>query len=68
MAEALVCWKCGASLATLLLPFGRAEVCLACNADVRVCRMCVFFDPAQHIHLQLALCVLRTVDLATYPL
>ena len=47
MADALVCWKCGASLASLLLPFGRAEVCPACNADVRVCRMCEFFDPSR---------------------
>ena len=48
MSDPLVCWKCGASLATLLLPFGRAEVCPACNVDVRVCRMCVFFDPTRN--------------------
>jgi ribosomal protein L40E len=46
MAESLVCWKCGASLAALSQPFGRAEVCPACKTDVHVCRQCVFFDPA----------------------
>jgi hypothetical protein len=45
MAESLVCWKCGASLAALPQPFARADVCPACKTDVHVCKQCVFFDP-----------------------
>jgi hypothetical protein len=44
MAEALLCWKCGAALADLPLPVGRAEYCRACRAEVHVCRMCRFYD------------------------
>jgi hypothetical protein len=44
MHETLVCWKCGASIAALLLPLGRAETCPACRADLHVCRLCEFFD------------------------
>lgn len=44
MAEALNCWKCGASLADLPLPLARLDVCPACNADQHVCRMCQFYD------------------------
>ena len=44
MADTIVCWKCGASLAALPQPFARAEVCPSCRADVHVCRQCVFFD------------------------
>ena len=43
-ATTLVCWKCGASLAELGLPFGRAEYCRACRAELHVCRMCRFYD------------------------
>jgi hypothetical protein len=44
MSEALVCWKCGGSLADLSLPFLRTEECRACRAELRVCRMCRFYD------------------------
>lgn len=44
MPEALACWKCGASLAALALPFGRTEECPACRAELHVCRLCRFFD------------------------
>ncbi|MCC7413231.1 MAG: hypothetical protein IT495_16565 [Gammaproteobacteria bacterium] len=44
MSEKLQCWKCGAQLADVLLPLPRAELCRACNADLHVCRMCVFYD------------------------
>ncbi len=44
MSEALVCWKCGNSLADLSLPFLRTEECRACRAELRVCRMCRFYD------------------------
>jgi hypothetical protein len=40
----LSCWKCGASLADVLLPFSRLSKCKACNADLHVCRMCRFYD------------------------
>ena len=40
----IVCWKCGASLADLGLPFGRREECRACRAELHVCRMCRFYD------------------------
>lgn len=44
MTEAMVCWKCGASLDELPLPLGRREECPACHADLHVCRMCRFYD------------------------
>jgi hypothetical protein len=45
MSHEIVCWKCGASLAVLSLPFGRSDRCKACGVDVHVCRLCVNFDP-----------------------
>ena len=30
---ALVCWKCGASLADLSLPLSRTDECRACRAE-----------------------------------
>lgn len=44
--ESLVCWKCGASLEDLPLPLRRLEECRACGAELHVCRLCEFFDPA----------------------
>ena len=43
----LVCWKCGGSLAEFSLPFGRAEYCRACRAELHVCRMCRFYDTSK---------------------
>jgi hypothetical protein len=40
----LVCWKCGASLAGMLLPLARREICPSCRADLHVCRLCRHFD------------------------
>lgn len=40
----LVCWKCGASLAELLLPLSRRDTCPACHTDLHVCRLCRHFD------------------------
>lgn len=40
----LVCWKCGASLAELSLPFSRRDECRDCRAELHVCRMCRFYD------------------------
>jgi hypothetical protein len=45
MTQTLTCWKCGASLAQVLVPFARVAECPRCRADLHVCRMCEFFDP-----------------------
>ncbi|MGH8646219.1 MAG: hypothetical protein ACREX4_17865 [Gammaproteobacteria bacterium] len=46
MSGVLVCWRCGASLEELLLPFKRIEQCPRCQADLHVCRMCGFYRPS----------------------
>lgn len=45
MDTGLVCWKCGGSLADVLLPLRRLEECVACGGQLHVCRLCEFFDP-----------------------
>lgn len=45
MGTSLVCWKCGASLATVKQPFSRRAECPACQAELHVCRLCVLFNP-----------------------
>lgn len=40
----LQCWKCGASLAGLLLPLARGGTCPSCQSALHVCRMCRHFD------------------------
>ena len=40
----LVCWKCGASLAGMLLPLSRRDTCPSCHADLHVCRLCRHYD------------------------
>ena len=44
MAHDIACWKCGASLAALSLPFGRLERCKACGADLHACKQCGLYD------------------------
>lgn len=44
MAHNIVCWKCGASLSHLALPFGRQERCKACGADLHACKLCGHYD------------------------
>jgi len=44
MSDQLVCWKCGASLKAQPLPLGRRAACLACGAELHVCRLCRHFD------------------------
>jgi len=44
VSDALVCWKCGASLDGLPLPLGRREECPACHCDLHVCRLCLYYD------------------------
>lgn len=43
----LACWKCGATLAGVPLPFARTAGCPSCHADVHVCRMCRHFEPGR---------------------
>jgi hypothetical protein len=45
MPHDIGCWKCGASLADLALPFGRTERCRQCGADLHACRLCALYDP-----------------------
>jgi hypothetical protein len=40
------CYRCGACLGEISLPFSRLEECPSCENYLHVCRMCVFFDPA----------------------
>lgn len=44
MSEGLACYKCGASLASLSLPFRRLEECPQCSRELHVCRMCQSYD------------------------
>jgi len=45
MSTELLCYRCGASLAELMLPIARQDECPACSVSLHVCRMCDFFDP-----------------------
>ena len=45
MSDKLVCYRCGASLAALSLPFSRYDECPSCTRPLRVCRMCNYFAP-----------------------
>jgi len=40
----LQCWKCGASLAGMLLPLSLRETCSSCRVDLHVCKMCRHYD------------------------
>ena len=45
--EPFDCWKCGAALGRYLsLPIGRSDRCPNCRAELCVCRLCHFYDPA----------------------
>ncbi len=44
MAQALTCWRCGASLAALSLPLRRLDACKTCHAELHVCKLCVEYD------------------------
>ena len=46
MSDDLQCWKCGQTLSGLSLPLSRQDECPACRAQLYVCRLCTFFDPA----------------------
>lgn len=44
MKNALICWKCGAPLKGVPVPFSRRADCPACHAELHVCRMCRYYD------------------------
>lgn len=44
MSHNLACLRCGASLSALSLPLSRRDQCPDCDADLHVCKMCVYFD------------------------
>jgi len=44
MPDSPLCWKCGASLAALSLPFSRHDYCHQCRAELHVCKQCRFYD------------------------
>lgn len=46
MPDANACWKCGSHLTDIFLPLPRLAECPSCRAQLHVCRMCVYFDPA----------------------
>ena len=45
MTHNIRCYRCGASLEALSLPFSRQDECPGCGNYLHVCKMCVFFDP-----------------------
>ena len=45
MDHGLRCYRCGQSLAELLLPLSRRDECPQCTIDLHVCRMCQYYDP-----------------------
>jgi hypothetical protein len=46
MPDTCTCWKCAAALTEIFLPLARLAECPSCHAQLHVCRMCAFFDPA----------------------
>lgn len=44
MTHKISCYRCGASLAALSLPFSRQDECPECQNYLHVCKMCVYFD------------------------
>ncbi len=44
MSHNIACYRCGASLASLSLPFSRQDECPECQNYLHVCRMCRYFD------------------------
>ncbi|MFO7287636.1 MAG: hypothetical protein LOD94_15710 [Gammaproteobacteria bacterium] len=41
----LVCYRCGAALDSLSLPWARRDECPRCRAELHVCRMCTHYAP-----------------------
>jgi len=42
-----VCWKCGHEL-DMQVKVSRLDACPSCDADLRVCKNCRFWDPGSH--------------------
>ncbi|MGB1883412.1 MAG: hypothetical protein ACPHUF_05870 [Gammaproteobacteria bacterium] len=42
----VLCWRCGKAVVTDREPLRREETCVGCDADLHVCRMCEFYNPA----------------------
>ncbi len=38
------CWKCGAELTGILLPFSRLEECPTCHSDLHACKSCTYYS------------------------
>lgn len=45
MAHDVCCYRCGAALTALSLPFSRQDECPECRNYLHVCKMCVHYDP-----------------------
>lgn len=41
----LRCWKCGANLKSVPVPFSRFAECPACKTELHACRMCRHYKP-----------------------
>ncbi|MDD3530439.1 MAG: hypothetical protein PHS77_11235 [Gallionellaceae bacterium] len=41
------CWRCGANLKVVPVPYGRRAECPACRAELHVCRMCRHYAPGK---------------------
>jgi hypothetical protein len=50
MTNSLICWRCGASLASLSLPIRRLDACKSCSAELHVCKLCVEYDTSYAKH------------------
>lgn len=46
MDGVISCWRCDADLDDDLFPLQREEVCGECDADLHVCKLCVFYNPS----------------------
>ena len=44
MAHNIHCYRCGASLEALSLPFSRQDECPECQNYLHVCKMCAHYD------------------------
>ena len=43
----LNCWRCGANLGEVPLPYGRRSECPACHVELHACRMCRHHAPGK---------------------
>jgi hypothetical protein len=45
MSDGYPCWRCGTVIVAESLPIRHSEVCTNCNADLHVCRQCLYYNP-----------------------